>query len=30
MELKITAELRTGWQQTLAQLNGAARCLFMA
>ena len=30
MELKITVELKTVWQQTLAQLSGAARRLFMA
>ncbi len=30
MELKITAELKTVWKQTLAQLSGAARRMFMA
>jgi hypothetical protein len=30
MELKVTAELRTVWKQTLAQLSGAARRMFMA
>ena len=30
MELKITADLKTVWQQTLAQLSGAARRMFMA
>jgi hypothetical protein len=30
MELHITVELKTIWQQTLAQLSGAARRLFMA
>ena len=30
MELKVTAELRMVWKQTLAQLSGAARRMFMA
>ena len=30
MELQVTAELRTVWKQTLAQLSGAARRMFMA
>src|ERR1017187_9276883 len=30
MELKVTAELKTVWKQTLAQLSGAARRMFMA
>ena len=30
MDLKVTAELRTVWKQTLAQLSGAARRMFMA
>src|ERR1039457_6237770 len=30
MELKITAELRAVWKQTLAQLSGSARRMFMA
>jgi hypothetical protein len=30
MELKITAELRAVWKQSLAQLSGAARRMFMA
>jgi hypothetical protein len=30
MELQITDELKTVWKQTLAQLSGAARRLFMA
>lgn len=30
MELEITPELKQTWKQTLAQLNGAARRLFMA
>src|ERR1017187_8491103 len=30
MELKITPELKRVWEQTLAQLNGASRRVFMA
>ena len=30
MELEVTAELGTVWKQTLAQLSGAARRMFMA
>src|ERR1039457_1250208 len=30
MELKVTAELKTVWKQPLAQLNGAARRMFLA
>ena len=30
MELKVTAELRTVWKQTLAQLSGTSRRMFMA
>jgi hypothetical protein len=30
VELKITAELETVWQQTLARLSGAARRMSMA
>ena len=30
MELQVTAELRTVWKQTLAQLSGTARRMFMA
>src|ERR1035437_6815445 len=30
MELKVTAELKTVWKHTLAQLSGAARRMFMA
>src|SRR5512137_271168 len=30
MELKVTAELSAVWKQTLAQLSGAARRMFMA